>query len=293
MNNFILNNFILDKITIIGVGLIGGSFAKGLKDAGLVKTTTGFGSRETNLQKGVELRVIDNYDLNIKNAIKDTDLIFLAVPLGAMQEVLEQIQPHLADKTIITDAGSSKVSVINAVKEVFGYLPANFVAGHPVAGKEQNGVTAADASLYKSHRVLLTPTKETSPKALQIVKNLWEGLGAIVSEMPPSYHDEVLAATSHLPHFLAYLLVDMLHEHQELGDVFQFTAGGFKDFTRIASSDPTMWRDIALNNKQAVLKWLKNYQTELEKLTDLIANEEEDNLFKLFDGAKQARDNNI
>ncbi len=286
-------DIIINKVTIIGVGLIGGSFSKGLKEAGLVKTTLGFGSREVNLQKGVELGVIDSYTLDIKEAVREADLILLAVPLGAMTSVLEKIKPYLSKKTIITDVGSSKMSVIKAVESVFGYLPENFVAGHPIAGKEQSGVMAAEAGLYQQHRVLLTPTVETSSNALKIVRNLWQGLGAVVSEMPPAYHDEVLAATSHLPHFLAYTLVNMLHEHKELGDVFQFTAGGFKDFTRIASSDATMWRDIALNNKPALLKWLQNYQLELSKLADLIANEDGDALFKLFDGAKQARDKHI
>lgn len=285
-----MTDFLLNKLVVIGVGLIGGSFSKGLKEAGLVKTSIGFGSKEVNLQKAVALGVVDSYTLDVKEAVKNADLILLAVPLGAMQGVLASIKPYLDDSTIVSDVGSSKISVIHAVQSVFGCLPQNFVAAHPIAGKEQSGVEACDAGLYRNHRVLLTPTAETSVKAVKKVTDLWESLGAIVSEMPPEYHDEVLAATSHLPHFLAYALVDMLHEHEELGNVFQFTAGGFKDFTRIASSDATMWRDIALNNKQAILKWLQNYQDELSKLSGLIECSDGEALLKLFDGAKQARD---
>lgn len=293
MNKLTLNKLKLNKVTIIGVGLIGGSFAMGLKEAGLVKTTCGCGSRESNLQKGVELGVIDSYSLSIEEAVQDADLVFLAVPLGAMEDVLKQIKPYLSEKTIITDGGSAKMSVVNAVKSVFGDIPSQFIAGHPIAGKEKSGVTAAEANLYQGHRVLLTPTAETDPQATALVSDLWTALGAEVTEMSPEYHDEVLAATSHLPHLLAYGLVDMLNEHEELGNVFQYTAGGFRDFTRIASSDATMWRDIALNNKQAILKWLQNYQQGLSHLTELIEAEDGVALHQLFDNAKQARDKHI
>lgn len=281
------------QITVIGVGLIGGSLAKGLKEADLVKKVVGFGSREGNLQKAIELGVIDSYSTDIAEAVKDSELVFLAVPLGAMQAVLKQISPYIADNTIITDGGSSKMSVINAAKEAFGYLPSHFVAGHPIAGKEKSGVTAADATLYQKHRVLLTPTSETDSEALQRVTEMWQVVGAEVSQMSPEYHDEVLAATSHLPHMLAFGLVDLLNEHEELGNVFQYTAGGFRDFTRIASSDATMWRDIAMNNQDAIVKWLKYYQQEVGHLAELIENGQEEDLFNLFSESKQARDTHI
>ena len=261
----------LNKITIIGVGLIGGSFAKGLKQAGLVKKLVGFGSREANLQTAVELGVIDEYATDMAQALQDCDLVMLATPVGSMQSVLKTMKPHLADNTIITDGGSSKESVIEAVEAVFGKRPM-FVPGHPIAGKEQSGVTAACADLYQDHRVILTPTEYTDNNALKTVKQLWQALGAKVEEMEPSYHDEVLAATSHLPHLLAFGLVDLLNDHEELGNVFQFTAGGFRDFTRIASSDATMWRDISIHNRTAIVKWLKNYQAELTQLTENLLN---------------------
>jgi len=288
-----MSSVCLNKITIIGVGLIGGSFALGLKRAGLVKKVVGFGRNEEALKKGVELGVLDDYTLDMQTALDSSDLVFLAVPLGAMQAVLAQMKPFLADKTIITDGGSAKMSVIQSAEAVFGQLPTNFVPGHPIAGKEKSGVEAADAHLYEQHRVILTPTEQTEQQAIQTVSDCWQAIGAEVSFLEPAYHDEVLAATSHLPHLLAYGLVDLLHEHEELGSVFQYTAGGFRDFTRIASSDAVMWRDIALYNKIAIAKWLKNYRNEIDHLIELVETEDADQLYELFQGAKNARNEHI
>jgi len=231
--------------------------------------------------------------MHLPTAGAQADLSLLAVPLGAMTSVLTSIQPHLSAHTIITDAGSSKKSVLQSAEQVFGKVPANFVAGHPIAGKESSGVEAADGDLYVKHRVILTPTEGTDSQALQRVKQLWQGLGACVSEMTPEYHDEVLAATSHLPHLLAFNLVDLLNEHEELGNVFQYTAGGFRDFTRIASSDATMWRDIAVNNSEAIAKWLRKYQQGLDEMIQLVEAKKGDQLFELFAAAKEARDLHI
>lgn len=283
----------LKKITVVGVGLIGGSFAKGIKEAGLVEEVSGFGHNESNLKKAVELGVLDTYSTDIAEAVKESDLVMLGVPLGAMSSVLESMKPHLKSSVILSDVGSSKMSVIEAVKEVFGELPPNFVAGHPIAGKEKSGVEAATSDLFVDHRVILTPTAETSIEALQVVENLWKALGANVVSMDPGYHDEVLAATSHLPHLLAFSLVELLNEHPELGNVFQYTAGGFRDFTRIASSDPVMWRDIAVNNSEAIAKWLKHYQQSLTELITMVEQKDSDSLYHLFNEAKQARDLHI
>lgn len=283
----------LNKITIVGVGLIGGSFAKGIKQAGLVEEIVGFGQNTTNLQKAIELDVVDSFTTDIAEAVQDSDLVFLAVPLGAMKTVLENMKPYLSENTIITDGGSAKSSVILSAQEVFGALPVNFVPGHPIAGKEKSGVTAADEKLYVDHRVILTPTATTSETSLEIVQGLWSALGANVEIMNPQQHDEIFAATSHLPHLLAFSLVDMLNEHEELGDVFQYTAGGFRDFTRIASSDAVMWRDIAVYNSEAIVKWLKNYGLALEELTKLVEEKDSDALYTLFKDAKQARDKHI
>ena len=283
----------LHKITIVGVGLIGGSFAKGIKEAGLCELMMGYGKNKDNLQMGVALGVIDSFSTSMEEAVTDSDLILLGVPLGAMQSVLEEMKPFLKPNAIITDVGSAKMSVIEAVEAAFGHIPAQFVAGHPIAGKEKSGVTAATADLFVEHRVILTPTEETDSEALQTVENLWKALGAIVTSMKPDYHDEVLAATSHLPHLLAFSLVDMLNEHHELGNVFQYTAGGFRDFTRIASSDAVMWRDISVSNSKAIAKWLKNYQQALSELIVKVENQDSEALFKVFEEARLARDTHI
>jgi len=283
----------LHKITIIGVGLIGGSFAKGIKQAGLSDSVIGYAKNEANLKLGVDLGVIDGYSTDMAEAVIDSDLILLGVPLGAMQSVIKEMQPFLKADVIITDVGSAKVSVIEAVEAAFGYLPENFVAGHPIAGKEKSGVSAATADLFVNHRVILTPTQETNPQALETVTNLWKALDASVMTMEPHYHDEVLAATSHLPHLLAFSLVDMLNEHHDLGNVFQYTAGGFRDFTRIASSDAVMWRDISVSNSKAIAKWLKNYQQALSELIVKVENQDSEALYSLFEEARLARDKHI
>lgn len=283
----------LNKITIVGVGLIGGSFAKGIRESGLCEKVMGYGKNQSNLQTGVDLGVIDCFSTEISEAVKDSDLIMLAVPLGAMESVLKEMKPYLKTDAIITDVGSAKMSVIEAVELAFGSRPSRFVAGHPIAGKEKSGVTAATADLFVDHRVILTPTDETDLQALQTVEALWKALGAVVTSMEPGYHDEVLAATSHLPHLLAFSLVDMLNEHHELGNVFQYTAGGFRDFTRIASSDAVMWRDISMSNSKAIAKWLKNYQQALSELVVKVENQDSDALFTVFEEARLARNTHI
>ncbi|MBO1925121.1 prephenate dehydrogenase/arogenate dehydrogenase family protein [Thiomicrorhabdus sp. 6S3-12] len=284
---------VLNKITVIGVGLIGGSFAKGIKKLGLAKEVHGFGNNEDNLKMAVDLHVVDSYSTDIQTAMQDCDLVMLAVPLGAMQPVLESLQPYIPQSAIITDAGSAKQSVIDAVTEVFGFLPENFVPGHPIAGKEQSGVAAADDQLFVDHRVILTPTESTSSAALETVKALWQALDARVEVMSAGFHDEVFAATSHLPHLLAFALVEMLHEHPELGNVFKYTAGGFRDFSRIASSDATMWRDISIYNHQAIAKWMTEYRDYLSGMIELVEKQDADALYELFTTAKQARDQHI
>ncbi len=281
------------KITVIGVGLIGGSFAKGLKEAGLAQTVFGFGHNESNLKKAVALGIVDAYSTDIETAVQDSDLILLSVPLGVMKSLLLQMKPYLKEGVIITDAGSAKGSVIAAVESVFGTVPANFVPGHPIAGKERSGVEAAEASLFIDHRVILTPLETTSIEAIQQVTQLWQVLGANVESMSAQQHDEIFAATSHLPHLLAFSLVDMLNEHQELGNVFPYTAGGFRDFTRIASSDAIMWRDISIENSTAIVKWLKQYQSKITALTEMVENRDSEALQQLFVNAKQARDKHI
>lgn len=283
----------ISRLCVIGVGLIGGSFALKLKQLGLVDEVVGYGHRVENLEKAVKLGVIDRFETDVTQAVKGADLVMLAVPLAVMGDLFAQIYPHLDEHTVVTDAGSAKASVISDITAKLGHCPTYFVPGHPIAGREKSGVEAVDASLYIDHRVILTPNETTDKKALELVEFLWTAVGAKVCLMAAPFHDEVFAATSHLPHMLAFALVDMLNEHAELGNVFQYTAGGFRDFTRIASSDATMWRDIALHNSTALVKWLKEYQTALESLTRLVENQDGEALYHLFDQAKLARDQHI
>lgn len=284
----------INKLTIFGVGLIGGSLALALKKEAYCKTIIGCSRDEKHLQRAEELGVIDSYTLDPIEAVKDADMVLLAVPMRAIPIILEKISKHIDDNTVITDAGSAKGSVITAAKVAFnGKLPKNFVAGHPIAGREKSSVEAAIPDLYNDHKVVLTPTDETSDDALQKVKAMWETAGAIVETLPVKQHDDVLAATSHLPHILAYSLVNTLSK-SEYGDaVFDYAAGGFKSFSRIASSDPVMWRDICLENKAALLSSLSNFQQDLSDLADAINEEDAKALEELFAHAKATRDANI
>lgn len=283
----------VQRLTVIGVGLIGGSFALKLKQLGLVNEVVGFGRNAEHLARAIALGVIDRAELDLINAVKGADLVLLAVPLASIAPLFEQIYPHLTPDALVTDVGSAKARVIDEITERLGHCPASFVPGHPIAGRERSGVEAVDSELYQDHRVIMTPLETTDRAALAWITSLWQATGARVSEMTPAQHDDVFAATSHLPHMLAFALVDMLNDHPELGNVFQYTAGGFRDFTRIASSDATMWRDIALQNDAAILKWLSAYQSELAKLSDLIATKNADELHRLLASAKTARDTHI
>ena len=247
-----------------------------------------------HLQRAVDLGVIDSYTPDAQEAVKGADMILLAVPMRAMQTVLESIVDYLEDDVVITDAGSAKASVIAAATNAFGgVIPPNFVAGHPIAGREKSGVEASIVDLYIDHKVVLTPTKETDTKAVARVKEMWQTTGAIVETLNVTQHDDVLAATSHLPHVLAYSLVNTLSKSQYGDAVFDYAAGGFKSFTRIASSDPVMWRDICLENKEAILSALNSYQKDLAELSQLIEEENGEALVEVFSHSKATRDRNI
>lgn len=284
-----------DTVVIIGVGLIGGSLALALKKHSLADRVIGISRSPDTLVQAQQRGVIDTGSTQLDAAtVATADLIFIATPLGAFPAVFRQlVQLPLKQSCIITDGGSAKQFVIEAAQQAFGRVPSNLVPAHPIAGKELSGVAAAEADLYVEHRTIITPTEVTDTQMCERVAEMWRAVGACVETMSPQFHDEVFAATSHLPHLLAYLLVDLLNEHPELGDVFQYTAGGFRDFTRIASSDPTMWRDIALYNHAAIAKWLKNYQAELDKVIQAVEAQDEEQLFNLFAGAKAARDQHI
>jgi len=284
----------INKLTIFGVGLIGGSLSMALKKAGYCKEVVGCSRSAEHLQRAVDLGVIDGYSLDPAEAVKGADMILLAVPMRAIKPVLTSIVQHIEPNAIITDAGSAKGSVIRATQEAFGgIIPENFVAGHPVAGREKSGVEAAIDDLYVDHKVVLTPTSETSQESIERVKEMWQTTGAIVEILDVKQHDDVLAATSHLPHILAYSLVNTLSKSEYGDDVFAFAAGGFKSFSRIASSDPVMWRDICLENKDAILSALNDYQQDLSDLAEMIEAEDETGMTELFANAKATRDRNV
>lgn len=280
----------INRLTIIGVGLIGGSLARALKSAGAVKEVIGASQSIQHLQRARELGVIDKAEVDLGASVKDADVVVVAVPVGVMESVFEDIAPHLSENTVLTDVGSTKGSVVEAAQKVFGHLPANFVPGHPIAGTEKSGVDASFAELFQDRRVILTPTETSDTEAVARVRDMWQQAGAIVTETSVAHHDEVLAATSHLPHLLAFALVDTLATMDDKQEIFDYAAGGFRDFTRIASSDPVMWHDICVHNEPALLKMLDRFETDLDKLREAIANNDGDYIMKIFTRAKAARD---
>ncbi|MBT3505327.1 MAG: prephenate dehydrogenase/arogenate dehydrogenase family protein [Piscirickettsiaceae bacterium] len=280
----------INRLAIIGVGLIGGSLSLALKKAGKVAEVVGFARSEETRQQALSLGLIDRAAISVEDAITGADVVLLAVPMGAMAKTLADIAPHLTDNMIITDAGSTKAQVVEAAIMSLGDKISQFVPGHPIAGTEKSGPSAAFPELYQGHRVILTPIEQTDLEALKVVQVMWTDAGAEVSEMTINHHDHVLAATSHLPHLLAFNLVGLLAQSEDVDDVLRFAAGGFRDFSRIASSDPVMWRDICLSNNVAILQLLKQYQQQMAEIEQAIEQQDGDYLMDLFQRAKQARD---
>ena len=281
------------RLAIIGVGLIGGSLALALRQAGAVEEVVGCGRRETNLRRARALGIVDRYTGDVATAVEGADMVFLAVPLGAMRGTLEAMRGRLTPQAVVTDGGSVKGSVIEDLRTVFGEPPGFFVPGHPIAGTERSGPEAAFATLYRNRRVILTPLAGTDPGAVSRVEAMWRLCGAEVSRMSPRHHDEILAATSHLPHLLAYSLVDSLARLEENDEIFRYAAGGFRDFTRIASSNPEMWRDICLANQRPLQGMLTRFAEELRELAAILEEGDGEALLALFERAKQARDNYV
>lgn len=280
----------IKRLCLIGVGLIGGSLLRALRRAGVVDEIVGCGRNRDSLEKALKLGVIDRIEQDPAQAVAGADVVVLAVPLGAMQTIFTAIAPALGSETILTDVGSAKASVVEAARKVFTELPAGFVPGHPIAGTEKSGVEASFAELFEGRRVILTPTDKSSATAIERTRAIWQACGAEVIEMDIAQHDEVLAATSHLPHMLAYSLVEMLARREDSKEIFACAAGGFRDFTRIASSDPTMWHDIALANREALAVLLEQFSDDLQALAGAVREGDSDYLKTLFTHAKQARD---
>lgn len=283
----------IEKLAVIGVGLIGGSVALALREAGLVKEVVGCGRGEANLIKAQALGILDHYTHDVAEAVQGADMVLLAVPLSAMRQTLAAMREHLAPNAVVTDAGSAKGSVVEDLRAVFGEIPGFFVPGHPIAGTERSGAEAAFASLYRNRRVILTPLPETDAEALEAVERMWRYCGAEITRMPVAHHDEILAATSHLPHMLAFSLVDSLARLKENDEIFRYAAGGFRDFTRIASSNPVMWRDICLANQSALGAMLTRFADELHELASILEQGDGDGLLEIFERAKRAREKYI
>jgi prephenate dehydrogenase len=288
----------LKKIVVCGVGLIGGSFALAQKSAdhgeslqGLAgRRIVGIGRTQAPLEQALALGVIDEIATDWAMALKGADLVLLGMPVGQMPAVMAALVPYLEPQTVVTDGGSTKSDVVAAARAAFGDKIAQFVPGHPIAGAEKSGVAAAKADLYRDKRVVLTPLPENSPESVALVKSAWEACGADVSQLSAEDHDRVFAAVSHLPHLLAFALVHDLAQRENSDQLFGFAAGGFRDFTRIASSHPEMWRDICVANRGALITELDAYLAELMRTRVLLASADAGGLEQVFAVARDRRD---
>jgi prephenate dehydrogenase len=280
--------FRLDTVVIFGVGLIGGSFALALKQAGVVKQVIGLGRNPANLKRALKLGVIDAMS-DDPAVVALADLVLIATPVGQMGPIMAAIAPHLGARTVVTDGGSTKQDVVALAYSKFGKRVAQFVPGHPIAGTEASGVAAAKADLYRDRRVVLTPLPENSPATVRTVRAAWMACGAKLHRMQADEHDQVFAAVSHLPHLLSFALVDQVARHANGKQLFDYAAGGFRDFTRIASSHPEMWRDVCIANRKALLQELGGFQRELAEVKQLLQKGDAAGLEKIFARARAAR----
>jgi len=285
-----MTDFHIDKLAVVGVGLIGGSLALALKEAGAVGHVVGIGRGLPNLETALRLGVVDSYTLDLAEGVADADVIFLATPVQALGTVAEQAMPHLKAGAIITDGGSVKQAVIDAI-EPHLREDVHFVPGHPIAGTENSGAEAAFATLYRDRRCILTPTGKTASEALDRILSMWQLVGSQVVIMDVEKHDRVLAAISHLPHMVAYALVNAVGSYDRYNEnILEYSAGGFRDFTRIASSDPTMWRDIAMTNREALIEMMEQFETFFAELKEDVAIGSGERLFEFFRRSKESRD---
>ena len=280
-----------ERLCIIGVGLIGGSIARAARHYGLSESIVGYGRLEDvpNLEAAKHLGVIDDYYLQIESALEGIDCLIIATPVAAVESIFALLKPYWSQQIIYTDVGSTKLSVIKAAEHVFGKVPDNFIPAHPIAGAEQSGVEASFYDLFLNRRLIITPLKNTQTNSIRKIQNFWELCGSVVSMMDVNRHDAVLAATSHLPHILAFALVDMLGHKDEQSEIFKYAAGGFRDFTRIASSDPAMWRDICIANKSEIIPLIQQTRMQLDKIECLLENDKDQQLLEIFAYANTAR----
>ncbi len=280
---------LIRQLAVCGVGLIGGSFALALREAGAVERIVGMGRSAAALERARELGVIDRVAVDWPSALQGTDFVLVAAPVGQMDGIFAAMAPHLQAGTVVTDAGSTKKDVIEAVYRHLDRHLGEAVPSHPIAGAEKSGVDAAFPTLYRGRKVVVTPLPENAPAAVERVRAAWGACGAVLEEMTPQEHDRVFAAVSHLPHLLAFGLVHDLAGRANSKQLFSFAASGFRDFTRIAGSHPEMWRDICMANRQALLGELDAYLAELAYLRALLMAGKGDDLEALFQTAREAR----
>ena len=278
----------INKITIVGVGLIGGSLARALKEKNLAKTVFGYGRDRFRLDEAKKHNIIDDYSTQIEEAVNHADIIVIATPVGTFRNIFIEVKPLISDDVIISDVGSTKTNIVDIAKEILGDKTQCFVPAHPIAGKEKSGFEASDGNLYIGKKVIITPIEDNSSESIQLIESMWKNVGAEVDFMSPQSHDDLLGMTSHLPHMLAFSLVNYLVDQNPSASIY--AGGGFKDFSRIASGDAVMWRDICLKNKDKIITHLRGYQSTVEELIDAIDQEENDKLELLFATAKKTRD---
>ena len=278
----------INKITIVGVGLIGGSLARALKEKNLAKTVFGYGRDRSRLDDAKKSNIIDDYSTQIEEAVNHADIIVIATPVGTFRNIFSEVKPLIVDDVIISDVGSTKTNIVDIAKEILGDKSQCFVPAHPIAGKEKSGFEASDGNLYNGKKVIITPIEDNSSESIQVIESMWKNVGAEVDFMSPQSHDDLLGMTSHLPHMLAFSLVNYLVDQNPSASIY--AGGGFKDFSRIASGDAVMWRDICLQNKDKIITHLRGYQSTVEELIDAIDQEESDKLELLFATAKKTRD---
>ncbi len=281
--------FLFDTIAVVGVGLIGGSLARAVRTNRLARSITGIDTDTRNLRLAEELGVVDTGTADLSHGVRDANLVVIATPVRSIVPLTQQISRFAARDAIITDTGSVKGEIVRGV-EALNLSGVSFVAGHPIAGTERSGVAAADASLFQKRKTILTPTGLTDVVSLQTVRRLWESVGSDVIFLDCDLHDQIFGAVSHLPHYIAFSLVSYLGSLQGItDDLLQFSAGGLKDFTRIAASDPTMWTDIALMNSSVIMEFIDGYQEALSSLKDLIGSGNADALLAALTNAQALR----
>lgn len=285
-----IKEVIAERLTLIGVGLIGGSLARDLKQAGAVGEVVATAKTKKTLHTALDLGVIDRAESTVEAAVDDAGVVVIATPMQAMPQVLAALNGCVSEKAVLTDVGSVKQYALDAASAHLPQHISRFVPGHPIAGTENSGVAASQPNLFQDKTVILTPTAETSRGAADLVARMWRTTGAHIRTLDAKVHDNLLAATSHLPHVVAYALVDFLAQREDSEQLFELAAGGFYDFTRIASSDPVMWRDICLTNRVSVLRAIKGYRAYIDQMINAIETGDSDALLESFRRSKQSRD---